>query len=166
MLRVVCCYCKAQIRTKSSKFDAVSHGVCDPCLPQLVKDLGQPMSHFLDQLGPPVLVVGDQGRVIAANAAARNLLSKEQREITGDLGGEVISCRHAREPGGCGQTEHCRSCAIRLAVMHTWETGEPRRESAYPDIGLLSGDKRAHFLIETEKVNDFVLLTLRDVREA
>jgi hypothetical protein len=96
MIRVVCCYCKKQVKTKPSEFDAVSHGVCDQCLPLMVRDLGQPMSEFLDELRVPILVVQDNARVIAANAAARKMLSKEQLEICGELAGEVLGCRHAR----------------------------------------------------------------------
>jgi hypothetical protein len=122
------------------------------------------MKEFLDELKAPVLVVGDNVRVIAANAAARKMLSKEQLEICGDLGGEVIGCVHAREPGGCGQTVHCQSCTIRASVTQTLQTGEPLRKTAYADIGSLSGDRRIRFLIETEKVNDFVRLTIHDIR--
>jgi hypothetical protein len=46
------------------------------------------------------------------------------------------------------------------------DTGEPCRKTAFADIGLVSGDKRLRFLIETEKVNSFVRLTIHDVREA
>lgn len=166
MIRVVCCYCKKQVKTKASDIDAVSHGVCDDCLPLMVRELGQPLSEFLDELSQPVLVVQDNARVIAANAAARRAMTAEQIEICGELAGDVIGCRHAAEPGGCGQTVHCRSCAIRLCVTHTMETGEPCRKTAYADIGLFSGDRRVRFLIETERVNSFVRLTMHDVREA
>ncbi len=131
MLRVVCCYCKKQVKTKPSDTDAISHGVCDQCLPLMVRELGQPMSEFLDELRPPVLVVQDNARVIAANAAARKMLTREQLEICGELAGDVIGCRHAREPGGCGQTIHCKSCAIRQCVTHTMDTGR-----ALPQDGL------------------------------
>jgi len=45
-------------------------------------------------------------------------------------------------------------------------TGESCRKTAFADIGLVSGDRRLRFLIETEKVNSFVRLTMYDVREA
>jgi hypothetical protein len=166
VIRVVCCYCKKQVKTKPSDFDAVSHGACDQCLPLMIRELGQPLSEFLDELRPPVLVVQDNARVIAANAAARKMLTRDQLEICGELAGEVIGCMHAREPGGCGQTIHCESCAIRQAVTHTMDTGEPCRKTAFADIGLISNDRRVRFLIETEKVNSFVRLTILDVREA
>ena len=134
MIRVVCCYCKKQVKTKPSEFDAVSHGVCDRCLPLMVRELGQPMSEFLDELSPPVLVVQDNARVIAANAAARKMLTKEQLEICGELAGEVLGCSHSRDPGGCGQTVHCKSCAIRQCVAHTMATAEPCRKTAFADI--------------------------------
>ena len=166
MIRVVCCYCKKQVKTKPSEIDAVSHGICDQCLPLMVRELGQPMSEFLDELSPPVLVVQDNARVIAANAAARKMMTKEQLEICGEVAGEVIGCRHAKEPGGCGQTIHCKSCTIRQCVTHTLDTGEPCRKTAFADIGLVSGDRRVRFLIDTEKVNSFVRMTIHDVREA
>jgi PAS domain-containing protein len=165
MIRVVCCYCKKPVKTLPSESDEVSHGVCDRCLPLMARELGQPMQEFLDELIAPVLVVQDNARVISANAAARKLLSKEQLEICGELAGDVIGCRHAREPGGCGRTQHCKSCAIRQCVTHTLNTGEACRKKAFADIGIFNGDKRVRFLIETEKVNSFVRLTIHDVRE-
>jgi hypothetical protein len=165
MMRVVCCYCRKHIRTKSSAVEGVSHGVCDACLPLMVRELGQPMQDYLDELKAPVLVVQDNARVIAANAAARKMLTREQLEICGELAGDAIGCMHAREPGGCGQTVHCKSCAIRQCVTHTMDTGEPCRKTAFADIGLVSGDRRVCFLIETEKMNSFVRLAMYDVRE-
>ena len=165
MIRVVCCYCKKPVKTLPSESDEVSHGVCDRCLPLMARELGQPMQEFLDELSAPVLVVQDNARVISANAAARKRLSKEQLEICGELAGDVIGCRHAREPGGCGRTRHCRSCAIRQCVTHTLKTGEACRKKAYADIGIVTGDRRVRFLIETEKVNSFVRLTMYDIRE-
>jgi len=47
----------------------------------------------------------------------------------------------------------------------TLETGEPCRRQAYADIGVVTGDRRVRFLIETEKVNAFVRLTTHDVRD-
>lgn len=165
MIQVICRYCKKRVRTMPSEFDAVSQGVCERCLPLLVRELGRPLSEFLDGLGPPVLVVQDNARVISANAAARKMLTKEQLEICGKMAGEVIGCRHAREPGGCGQTIHCQSCTIRKTVAETLAAGEPCRRTAFADIGLISGDRMVRFLIETEKVNSFVRLTIYDVRE-
>ncbi len=45
------------------------------------------------------------------------------------------------------------------------DTGKPCRKKAFADIGLASGDKRVRFLVETEKVNAFVRLTMYDVHE-
>ncbi len=169
MLRIVCMYCQTTVRTIVSEdvTDRASHGICPDCLPFIVRDLGLSMEEFLDTLSAPVLVVQDEGRVLAANAAARALLSKPQEQISGCLGGEVISCRHAYEAGGCGQTIHCESCAIRRTVMRTMETGEPQlRVPAYADIGDLSGDRKVRFLISTEKRGGCVLLRIDEVGNA
>ena len=164
MIRVVCCYCKKQVKTKPSDTDAVSHGVCDQCLPLMVRELGQPMQEYLDELRPPVLVVQDNARVIAANAAARKMLTKEQLEICGELAGEVIGCMHAREPGGCGQTVHCKGCAVRRSVAHTHATGEALYGvHAYQDILTPNGIRTAWFELTTERAGDLVLLRIDDV---
>jgi len=86
------------------------------------------------------------------------------RDLRGAVGlrDRVPSCPRA---GGCGRTRHCRSCAIRQCVTRTLETGESCRRTAHADIGIVSGDRRIRFLIETEKVNAFVRLTIFDVQE-
>ena len=165
MIRVVCCYCKKQVKTKPSDFDDDLPRRLRPVPPPHGPGARAAHVGVPRRAEPPVLVVQDNARVIAANAAARKMLTREQLEICGELAGEVLGCSHAREPGGCGQTVHCKSCAIRQCVAHTMETAEPCRKTAFADIGLVSGDKRLRFLIETEKVNSFVRLTMYDVRE-
>lgn len=76
MIRVVCRYCRKPIRTQPPDHEGESRGVCDRCLPLMVRELGQPMQNYLDELKAPVLVVQDNARVISANAAARKLLSR------------------------------------------------------------------------------------------
>lgn len=82
---IVCIYCKNLIRTVESHISRVSHGVCRNSLPNLVKELGQPLSEFLDELGTPVLVLQEGTRIVAANAAARKLSSDPLEELAGGL---------------------------------------------------------------------------------
>jgi hypothetical protein len=108
--------------------------------------------------------VDGEGRVITANDEGLAFLGKDRDRVEGRLGGDVFECRHAREPGGCGNTTHCLSCTIRLTVMHTLETGYGRtRVRAYPDLHRLSGDERILFFISTEKVGDAVFLRIDGV---
>ncbi len=159
---IVCYYCQAHIRTVEPHKSDVSHGVCRNCLPKLVKDLGQPLSEFIDELSTPILILQEGTRVVAANVAARKLSPEPLEELTGLLCGEVIGCLHSKEPEGCGNTVHCLSCAIRRSVAHTMETGDPCKDvPAYPDVGLMSGDKDICFKISTEKKGNFVMLRIK-----
>ncbi|MBI5093409.1 MAG: hypothetical protein HZB26_13335 [Candidatus Hydrogenedentes bacterium] len=164
MINVECLYCRSFIRTIDDgdpPRTLVSHGVCDKCLPTLVSDLGQSFGEFLDSCAVPILVVEADMRVIGANVAARALVSDSMPEIEGRLSGDVIGCKHASEPGGCGRTIHCQSCTIRRAAMETLKTGIPHfRMPAFADIGVITGDERVKFLISTERRKDMVLLRI------
>lgn len=163
---IVCFYCKNLLRTIESNISGVSHGVCRNCLPKLVKELGQSLSEFLDELSAPILVLREGTRIVAANAAARKLSPEPLEELSGRLCGDVIGCLHSKEPGGCGQTVHCLSCTIRRSVAHTIETGKSCKDiPAYPDIGVMDGDRKVRFLISTEKKGDFVQLRIDRIEE-
>ena len=164
---VICSYCGMLIRTIESNLYGASDGVCRNCLPKLVKDLGQPLWEFIDELGTPILIVREDLRVVAANAAARALSPEPLEELVGLLCGEVIGCLHSREEGGCGKTIHCLSCAIRKCVTYTSVTGEYCLDvPTYPDIGLLSGNTGVRFQVSTGKKGDFVLLKIEQVEKA
>lgn len=164
---IICSYCKALIRTVESNLSGVSHGICRNCLPRLVKEFGQPLSEFVDELSTPILVLQEGTRIVAANAAARRLSPEPLEELAGMLCGDVIGCVHSHEEGGCGRTVHCLSCTIRRSVSHTFETGEPCMDvSAFRDTGLLSGDTTVCFWISTEKKGDFVLLRIERIERA
>jgi len=124
------------------------------------------MDEFLDSLPPPAIVVQHTRRVLAANSAAKALMSKEHCEMTGQLGGYALGCIYADGPDTCGQAVHCKSCAIKNSVMHTMTTGKPLTDiPASPELSGISGKRLVHFLISTEKVGDFVVVTLRDLGE-
>lgn len=164
-MKVLCSYCGKLVRTLDEESIGVSHGVCDGCLPLLAADLGIPLSDFVEQLGIPVLVVDENLRVTAANAAARRLAPGLQGDFRGLLCGEVIGCGHSFEPGGCGGTVHCLSCVIRKAVEETFCTGTPCRDvPAFPDIQLFREDRDVQFLVSTRKVGPFVELKIRRIR--
>ena len=163
---IICSYCKTLIRTVKSHLSGTSDGVCRNCLPKLVKDLGQPLSKFVDEMSTPILVMRGDTRIVAANAAARKLSREPLEELAGLLCGDVIGCLHSNDEGGCGRTVHCLSCAIQKSVAHTYQTGEPCLDvPAYMDLGLLSGDTEVRFRITTEKKGDFVILTISQVEE-
>ena len=170
MLPRVCAYCRADIdpAPEHSSVDEkglVSHGICRPCLEEVMRGSGQTMQAFLESLATPVFVVSGDGRVIGANTYARSLVATQAMNIEGRLGGEVFGCTFAKEPGGCGNAVHCESCTIRMSVMETHESGVPQlRREACQDLDTFEGVRQVRFLISTEKAGDAVLLRIDDAQ--
>lgn len=166
-MKRVCSYCGTLIGTiedSSNHPEAISHGICPDCVHQAVAGTGAELGAFLDRLPGPVFVVDAEGRIVAANAGGRELVRPDHEQLAGRLGGEVFECKHAKLPGGCGQTIHCKSCTIRQTVNRTHATGEPcTHVPAYMDLGDLVDSRRVRFLISTEKAGDVVLLRIDEV---
>ena len=111
------------------------------------------------------IVAGDGDLVaLMANMKAREVLGKDLPQIKGFKGGNIIECVHAHEPGGCGRTEHCSGCALRLTVEDTYKTGKSHlRVPAYADVPVKGKPNKISFLISTEKVKGVVLLRIDKV---
>ena len=168
MIRQVCMYCNrflGAIEGRGEETVQISHGICTDCLPIFLAEDGQPSGDFLDSLGGPVFVVDDDGHVLGANAAGREMVPEDFEKMRGRFAGEVFGCQYAAMPGGCGQTMHCKTCTIRRCFTETFETGMPCFQvPAYIDLGDRVNAKTARFLITTEKVEDYVLLLIGDAR--
>jgi PAS domain-containing protein len=126
-MNVVCAYCQLHIREKEPLADeSISHGICEPCEQHLRQQLdGLSLGGYLDGFRFPILALDPDGRIIAANQLMAEMLGKSNRELAGLLGGDAFECQYARLPGGCGKTEHCKTCTIRRVVTYTAETGVP-----------------------------------------
>jgi len=163
-LKVICSYCRQYLHD-SEPYDSedISHGLCDECSDYFGRQwAGLHLGEFLDRFELPVLALDCSRRVIAANSAMARILGKENREISGLLGGEVLECQYARFPEGCGRTVHCKDCAIRLSVEHTLKTGENLRDVP---ASLSHKSKEAALLISTTYKGRFVLVEIRDISE-
>ncbi len=168
-MKKICAWCKADLgEMPSSRFppDAITHGICPTCRDRLSHESGEALRDFLDRLGVPVLLMDEGVRALSANRQARQLLDKTLPAIENQLGGNVIECVHAHEPGGCGGTVHCKSCTIRQTVKDTYDSGTPHVEiPAYQDIRTPAASKQVRFLISTEKVGGYVMLRIDDMQE-
>ncbi|MFZ5950356.1 MAG: hypothetical protein ACOYXC_06605 [Candidatus Rifleibacteriota bacterium] len=166
MIRI-CAWCKKELDRnvcpELEKFP-ITHGICCKCAYETMQGAGTPLAKFLDQFEKPVFVLSAQARVICANKSGADLIGKKPEMFINSLGGEAFGCKHAAKPEGCGGTVHCRSCAMRRAVMETFATGESREKvAAYPDLHHLTGDNRIKFLISTEKTGDAVLMRIDEI---
>ncbi len=71
----------------------------------------------LDAIPSPLLVVDDDMRVEAYNAAAAPLLGEAPSLVMHRRTGEVLHCIHSTEAiGGCGASPACKDCVVRLSV--------------------------------------------------
>jgi len=169
-MKKVCAWCKRELETLNTDHEEmypITHGICETCAGNLLTQMGRPLYDFLDSLEVPILLMESGPLVCTGNKHARKLLDKQLFEIEGSRGGEVIECAYSKRPEGCGNTEHCKSCTIRITVLETFATGKSFvRVPAYPDIQSVSGIKTMRFLITTEKAGDFVLLRIEEMNGA
>lgn len=136
-MRVVCSYCRRTIRADPhARVTDVSHGMCEACGRHFERLwAGMPVDEYLDELGPPVLLLDAEARVIAMNAKLADLIGADRSALRGITGGEAFACVHSRLPEGCGRTVHCRECAVRRTVEEVARTGKPcERVPAYLDL--------------------------------
>lgn len=166
---VVCAWCNSVIGGEGALPDPnqpISHGICAECAHRVMSRESGTLYDLLNRFAGPVIAVDGDARVLSANRDGFTLLDKTPAASLGLLGGEAFECRHAREPGGCGGTIHCKSCVIRLTVMDTWQSGRSQvRVPAYADIGHIIRDRQVRFLISTERVGEVVLLRIDEVAE-
>jgi len=166
-MRRICASCKRELPSSdpgANEDTPVSHGLCDACMEtMLLAELGQPLTEFLGTFDTPIALVGPGTTIRAANERACALLGTDPRTLSGQKWGDIIACRHASNPNGCGRGIHCKSCTIRRTVEMTKMTGRPMvRVRAYPDtqVGVPPGELRPYIEISTEKVGDLVLLRI------
>jgi signal transduction histidine kinase len=117
-----------------------------------VPPFGEP-STFLADIDPnPLVVLGQDRRILYANAAARALSAPQNGDcIEGRKLGEVLRCVHSEEPEGCGDTPACMYCganlAIRLGLGGTPSTQECRVTATTAD-----GDNSLEYSIQSRPV--------------
>ncbi|MBU2530815.1 MAG: hypothetical protein KKD35_07230 [Elusimicrobia bacterium] len=158
-MRRLCAWCKKDMGSVDNGEDIMTHGICEEC-EKLVEFEPVKTRKLIDEFNKPVLM-NESGRCLVANTAASKALEKEIDSIEGYLGGDVICCVHASEPGGCGATEHCSGCTIRNTVTDTLKTGKSHlKVQAYQFIQTKNGTEKKEFFVSTEKKGNRVLLRI------
>lgn len=79
---------------------------------------------FLNCVPNIVLILNGQRQIVFWNDALLEQLGARRPDegFLGQRPGETLCCVHCLEtPGGCGTSEHCRSCGVALAVLETLE---------------------------------------------
>ena len=162
-MKWVCAWCESELKPPGCEVPGegpTSHGICEACAKILLQCDGIPLQSFIEEIAVPILLVDGDVRVKALNQAARDILGKPADHAVGKVGGSVFNCGFSRLPGGCGQTIHCSGCAIRNAVIRTYETGEPQIDVPATLTRPADSAVEAPLHITTFKAGDVVALRI------
>ncbi len=110
-------------------------------------------STFLADLDPnPLAVVGQDRRILYANAALRALSAPlNNGHIEGLKLGDVLRCIHSREPECCGDTPSCMYCGANLAIRRGLN-GAPGMEECRVTASTSEGHCSLEYGIHTQPV--------------
>ncbi len=158
----ICSYCRQVIGEKAPyENKAISHGICEACLDfHMPKITEMNLSDHLEQYAVPVIMVDEEGRVIGINSAMTGFLQTTRDQSLGLLGGELLQCRHACLPEGCGHTIHCGTCTIR----QTFTQARVKQMDLLNIPACLDRfDQRLRFLISAFSRIEFVKVVVDEV---
>jgi diguanylate cyclase (GGDEF)-like protein/PAS domain S-box-containing protein len=121
---------------------------------------------------PMIMILVDRNRrVRKANDFALGFAGRSLEELQGMRGGRALRCvSHLEDPNGCGFGEHCRSCAVRLTVMDTFETGQNHYNVETTKEFLRNGNRETFtVLLSTtllqHKEEPMVLVSINDITD-
>ena len=161
-MKTVCAWCGKDMGSTTSVHyeNLISHGICEDCRFNL--EYGSlSLEKFITKLDYPVMIVDQRVRVQGANQSAVEVLHESEEAMADQLAGDVIHCKYASFPEGCGETIHCAGCAIRNTAERTYKTGQSTRNvEAYNILNTPTGPKHMRILISTEKIGNRVLLQI------
>lgn len=117
---------------------------------------------FIEAIDAPVLLMqGNPRRVVTANRRALALFAKPLHEVEGRRGGEVFDCVHAFSEAGCGKDVNCGPCAIKAAIVDTFDTATPHVGVASAlSLRKCDGTKACLLQVSTEKCGDLALVRI------
>jgi len=167
-MRRICAWCKKELKPREDMAaeKEITQGICSHCSLQFTSDITKATGQLLDLIHEPVLLIDSMGIIRSANESGLKLLGKDHDSVANHLGGDVFECAYAKQPEGCGKTEHCRTCAIRNVVMDTlMHDRSYHMIPAFQKILTPDGEKIMRFYISTEKVGEHILLRIDDVSE-
>ena len=75
-MKVICSYCRKEMHEKEPfNDDSLTHSMCQECrdyFTEQIKLKGLSLDESIDKFEAPVLVVDEDGRIVAANKMAEN----------------------------------------------------------------------------------------------
>ena len=159
-MKVICSYCGKEIgENEPLNNGRISYSICKGCLELNSKQIkGMSFNEYLNMFDVPVFIVNEEVRILAANKMAETLLGKPKEKFVGLLGGEALECVYARLPGGCGNTVHCVTCAIRNTVTSTIQSGVIHR---HVPAKLHLEDEEIAMYLSTEIIGSSICIKIK-----
>lgn len=167
-MRRICAWCKKELtpREDMGLEKEITHGICSICALNFTSSIPKTLKDMLDLIREPVLIVDSDGFVRSANESGLRMLGKDLDSVVRQRGGDVFECSYAGLPEGCGETEHCKTCAVRNIIMDTLVHDRGYKNvPAYQKINTANGPRIMQFTLSTEKIGEQILLRIDDVRE-
>ena len=148
--------------------DLITHGLCERCEAFIASNEPKSLRQFVNLFSEPVVCVDDGAQMLTANSAACAVLGLDQSGVGDRLCGQVVQCRWACSPGGCGSTEHCLACSIRGMIRAAFESDETfARRPAYVERESTDGAvRRVTLHLTSERRGDVVLLRIDGVDDS
>ena len=114
----------------------------------------------IEAIAAPVLLMqGNPRQVVTANGRALQLFGKTQPDMAGHRGGEVFDCLHSFSAAGCGKDANCEHCAIKNAIVDTFETGASHDAvAATLPVSKAGALEYRALQVSTEKIGDLALV--------
>ena len=86
---------------------------------ELISNIDQ-IRNFLDKIPHLIMILNKERQVVYCSRGVLDTLKiNDPMKITGFRPGEILSCIHSTEPGGCGTSEHCSACGAVLSILTT-----------------------------------------------
>jgi PAS domain-containing protein len=168
-MRRVCAWCNKPLGEigPDEDIELVTHGVCPECEAFVASNEPRSLRRFIDLFTEPIVCVNDNYSMLTANDAAVQALGLADAGDDRLLCGQVVHCRWACSPGGCGSTEHCLACNIRKIVRESFESGTMFfQEPAYVERVAEDGTiRRVRLLLTSERRGEALLLRIDGVEE-
>ena len=123
---------------------------------------------MIDAFPSPVLLVDEDVRIMATNAAANRLIGLEAKSSLRKRGGDALACLHSSE-AGCGHGEMCKDCVIRRSVKCSFQGSKVVRARTKMELHDAQGRRELFLLVTAAPINfegvDYTILTLEDIGE-
>ncbi len=120
----------------------------------------------------PILIVDDDVRILDYNPSAAGFVGPNRRHQFMKPCGEAFHCVRADEvPEGCGHSDHCRDCVVRITVGEAFRDGKTFRRKTRMSLRNGRGDKAVEVFLSVTVApfryggKPLVLLILEDITE-